>query len=87
MCYSEELVLRACISLALRGPSLDEDLVRYDTMDGCSGEEQREPEFWKSSFWSPVSLVEENTTCKQGIVENIKQGWHTGDGWQSREKA
>lgn len=38
MCYSEELVLRACISLALRGPSLDEDLVRYDTMDGCSGE-------------------------------------------------
>lgn len=84
MCYSEELVVHACISL---GPSLDVDLVRYDTMCGCSEEKQRELEFWKDSSWSPVSLLEENTTYKQGIVENIKGHWHTGDGWQSREKA
>lgn len=84
MCYSEELVLHACISL---GPSLNEDLVRYDTMGGCNGEKQRELEFWKGSFWSPVSLLEENTPYKQHIVENIKRDWHTGDGWQSREKA
>lgn len=40
MCYYEELLLRVCISLALRGPSQDRDLGRCDTMGGCDSEKQ-----------------------------------------------
>lgn len=40
MCYYEELVLHVCISLALRGPSQDQNLGRCDTMGGCNSEKQ-----------------------------------------------
>lgn len=40
MCYYEELVLHVCISLALRGPSQDQDLGRCDIMGGCNSEKQ-----------------------------------------------
>jgi len=40
MRYYEELVLHVCISLALRGPSQDQDLRRCDTMGRLNREKQ-----------------------------------------------
>lgn len=47
MCYYEELVLHVCISLALRGPSKDQNLGRSDTMPTMRS--RRELEFQKRS--------------------------------------